>query len=64
MNVANARAALWQAMVERAEALHDATVLGQRRTNARAARRIQGLAEGLAVLARAIDLLNEGHAKP
>ncbi|GIK50994.1 MAG: hypothetical protein BroJett013_36910 [Alphaproteobacteria bacterium] len=64
MSIAKTRGVLWQAMVERAEALHDATVLGQHRADARAARRIQGLAEGLAVLARAIDLLNEGHAKP
>lgn len=64
MSIAKARAALWQAMVERAEKLHDATVLGQRHTDARAARRIQGIAEGLAVLARAVDLLNEGRVKP
>lgn len=48
-----ARAALWDAMVESAERLHDAVVLGQPRANARTARRIAAAAQEISALAQA-----------
>ncbi len=52
MSQAELRAALWQTMLGRAEALHDLVVLSQRRASATAAARIEALANDLSVLAR------------
>ena len=48
-----ARAAVWETMVERAERLHNAVVLGQRRATAQAARRIAAAAQEISALAQA-----------
>jgi hypothetical protein len=50
-------AILWQAMVVRAEAMHDLVVAGQRRENVRVAGRILRLSQELATLAAAAQLL-------
>ena len=52
-----ARAVLWLSMVERAEALHDAVVLGQRDARSAAAKRIEVAATDLAALARAAAVI-------
>lgn len=54
---AAAHTALWEAMVDRAEKVHEAVVRGQRRAGDSAAGRVQGLAEDLAALARSARLL-------
>lgn len=55
--IRTARDVLWLSMVERAEALHDAVVLGQRDTRTTSARNIEGAATDLAALARAATLM-------
>lgn len=52
-----ARAAIWEAMVIRAEAVNDAVVLGQVRAAAGTAKHIHALVSDLAALARAAVLL-------
>lgn len=52
MNPAKLRDALWEAMVGRAEALHDLVVISQRRGSVKAAARIEMLADDLSALAR------------
>lgn len=49
--------ALWRAMVEHAEIIQDAVVLGQRRASAKSARLIEKRASELAALAQAAGLL-------
>lgn len=58
------RAALWEALVQRAEALHNLTVLGQRRATTHTAARLEQLADELSVLARAIHLCGRRRTKP
>lgn len=55
-----ARDAIWRAMVERAEALHDAIVLGQTRATTRSAIHIAALAADLSSLAQALRVI-AGH---
>lgn len=57
-------AAIWQAMVERAERLHDAVVLGQARARARSARRIASAAQDISVLAQAAATLGPTRRAP
>lgn len=52
------RAALWQAIVERAEALHDDAVTGQRRARSTSAARLGATAQDIATLARAVVLMS------
>lgn len=52
MSPAKLRDALWEAMIERAEALHDLVVTSQRRGSVNAAARIEVLAGDLRALAR------------
>jgi hypothetical protein len=58
------RAALWEALVQRAEAFHNVAVLGQRRATMQTASRLERLAGELNVLSRAINLLARGRTKP
>ena len=58
------RAALWEALIQRAEALHNVAVFGQRRATKQTAARLERLADELSVLARAINLLARRRAKP
>jgi len=58
------RAALWEALVQRAKALHNAAVLGQRRTTKQTAARIERLADEMNVLARATNLFARERTKP
>lgn len=64
MSPGEIRAALWEALIQRAEALHNLAVLGQRRATKQSAARIERLADELSVLARAINLLARRRAKP
>ncbi len=52
MSPTKLREALWQAMLGRAEALHDLVVISQRRASVKAAAQIEELAEDLRALAR------------
>lgn len=52
-----ARDVLWLSMVERAEALNAAVVLGQRDARSAAAKRIEVVATDLAALARAAAII-------
>jgi hypothetical protein len=52
MSPAELRDALWEAMVGRAEALHDLVVISQRSGSVKAAARIEVLAADLRALAR------------
>ncbi|MEQ1491734.1 MAG: hypothetical protein ABL932_14420 [Terricaulis sp.] len=52
-----ARDVLWLLMVERAESLNAAVVLGQRDARSAAAKRIEVVATDLAALARATTLM-------
>ena len=51
------RDGLWEAIVVRTEALHDAAVLGQRTANLRNARKLARLASEIATLAEAAVLM-------
>lgn len=51
--------ALWTALVARAEALHDSAVVGQRRASARTAARLARLADEIATLARAAQMVGD-----
>lgn len=57
------RTALWETLIQRAEALHDVAILGQRRATKQTAARLERLADELSVLARAINLLARERAK-
>lgn len=57
MSPGEIRAALWEAFIQRAEALHNVAVLGQRRATKRTAGQLERLADELGILARAINLL-------
>jgi hypothetical protein len=52
-----ARDVLWLSMVERAEALHEAIVLGQRDARRTSAKKIEMAANEVAALARAAALI-------
>lgn len=52
-----ARDALWRALIEHAEALHDAVVLSQARATSRSAVRIAALAADLSALAQALRVI-------
>lgn len=58
------RAALWEALIEHAEAFHTVAVVGQRRATTQTTARLERLAEELSVLARVINLLARGRTKP
>ncbi len=60
MSGADPRPALWQAMVGRAEALHDLVVFTQRRPNIIAAARVARIAAEIATLANAAALTARG----
>ena len=64
MSPGGIRAALWEMLVQRAEALHNVAVLGQRRATKQTAARLERLADELSVLSRAINLLAGRRAKP
>lgn len=51
------RAALWDALIEHAEVLHQVAILGQRRATKRTAAQLERLADELGIMARAINLL-------
>lgn len=52
-------AALWEAMIDRAERLHDNAVLGQSHASHRTATRLLWTAEEIAALARAAIALSK-----
>lgn len=56
-------AAIWETMIERAEWLHDAVVLGQSRASHRTATRLASTAEEIAALARAAIALSKARRK-
>lgn len=57
------RAALWEAIVARTEALNDAAVLGQRAALPRTAQKLADLASDVAALARSAALLSQREGK-
>lgn len=57
MNAPDSRPALWEAMIERAEALCDLVVLSQQRPTTKAVARIKRLASDIAALARAARIV-------
>ncbi len=63
MSPGKIRAALWEALIQRAEGFHNVAVLGQRRATKQTAARLERLADELSVLARAINLLARRRAK-
>lgn len=58
-----ALAAIWEAMIERAEQLHDDAVLSQSRASHRTATRLLSTAEEIAALARAAIALCKARRK-
>lgn len=60
MSPGEIRAALWDALIQRAEAFHNVAVMGQRRATTQTAARLERLADELSVLSRAINLLTLG----
>lgn len=63
MSPGEIRAALWEALIQRAEGLHNVAVLGQRRATKQTATRLERLADELSILARAISLLARRQAR-
>jgi len=64
MRPIDVRAALWADLVVRAEAFHDAVVLGQRRADLRTAARLEKRASEVLVLSKAIQMTIRARAEP